>query len=54
MRNETAAVATSRAALGALELWTCPDLSPMNASSLNPSGLLHKLRRREVRDAHKR
>ena len=30
------------------QLWTCPDLSPANASS--PSGLLHKLRRREERD----
>ena len=34
---------------GEMELWTCPDLSPTNASS--PSGLLHKLRQREEHDA---
>ena len=42
-----AAVIASRV-LGAVELWTCPDLSPTSSSS--PSGLLHKLRQREERD----
>jgi len=43
-----AAANFSRATFGMLELWTCPDLSPASASG--PSGLLHKLRRREWRD----
>ena len=37
----------ANASHGTLELWTCPDLSPANMSS---SGLLHKLRTREVRN----
>jgi len=44
--NFSVASSSSRAVLGELELWTCPDLSPDNATNLNPSGLLHKLRRR--------
>ena len=45
----------STSPLGKLELWTCPDLSPSNASSVGGSAhmgrpLLHKLRTREVRD----
>ena len=43
-----AAQANASWMFGQLELWTCPDLSPANATS--ESKVLHKLRQREVRD----